>query len=166
MPETRRRTILRIRDLLALAAFVALCLLVSAIGGAVTATSVGGWYQELEKPFFTPPDWLFGPVWAVLYLMIAVAGWRIWRLPRSERRTRALIHYAMQLSLNLAWSMLFFGAQAIGAAAIEIAILLYAILRCIALFQPLDRMAAILFAPYAAWVAYAAILNAAIWLLN
>jgi len=169
----------RARDLAGLAAFVLLCLGVSALGAWVTATSVGGWYQGLAKPAFNPPDWVFAPVWTALYLMIAVAGWRVWRR-RGTTSARgvtsahsgttsahcALGVYALQLALNLAWSFIFFGAQAIGIALAEIALLLGAIVVNLRLFWRIDRAAGLLLAPYALWVAFAAVLNAALWRLN
>jgi len=157
------------RDALGLAGFAALCLAVAAAGGAVTATSVGTWYQGLAKPAFNPPDWLFAPVWTTLYLMIAFAGWRVWRLrgwtdPRGLEP--AMLAWAIQLMLNLCWSFVFFGARLIGAALIEIVVLLVAIVATLRLFRRIDRPAAWLLLPYAAWVAYAALLNAALWRLN
>jgi tryptophan-rich sensory protein len=154
------------RDLAGLAAFVVLCIAVSAAGGWVTATSVGGWYQGLAKPAFNPPDWVFAPVWTALYLMIAVAGWRVWRVRGLAGARGALAAYALQLALNLSWSFVFFGAQAIGAALAVIVLLLAAIAANIALFWRIDRPAALLLAPYAAWVAFATVLTAALWRLN
>jgi tryptophan-rich sensory protein len=105
-------------------------------------------------------------VWTVLYLMIAVAGWRVW-LRRGESGARpALAAWAVQLALNLAWSLLFFGGRVIGAALVEIVILLAAILVTTGLFWRIDRLAGSLFVPYAAWVGFATILNAALWRLN
>ncbi len=154
------------RQLLGLAGFLAACFAVSAIGGVVTATSVGSWYQELEKPAFNPPDWLFAPVWTTLYILMAIAGWRVWRCAPSAARTTALIMFAGQLCLNLAWSMLFFGLQLIGGALLEIVLLLLAIVVTTALFWRIDRPAAALLLPYALWVSYAALLNLSLWMLN
>lgn len=154
------------RDVLGLVLFVALCLLVSALGAAVTATSVGSWYQTLEKPLFNPPDWVFAPVWTALYLMMAVAGWRVWRESGPGPRRAALAAFGVQLALNLAWSFLFFGFQRIGLALVEIVVLLVAILATAVLFWRVDRWAGALFVPYALWVGYATALNAALWLLN
>jgi tryptophan-rich sensory protein len=154
------------RNVVALAGFVALCFVVAAAGGAVTATSVGTWYAGLAKPAFNPPDWVFGPVWTALYLMIAVAGWRVWRRRSESGAWLSLGAWGLQLSLNLSWSMLFFGAQMIGAALAEIAVLLAAILITAALFWRIDRIAGALLIPYAAWVGFATVLNAALWRLN
>ncbi len=145
--------------------FLALCLAVSGIGGAVTATSVATWYQTLEKPAFNPPDWVFAPVWTTLYVLMAISGWRVWRV-KSEAGRQALIVFALQLGLNLIWSFLFFGFQQIGLALIEVAALLLAILLTAVLFWRIDRLAGILFLPYLLWVGYAMLLNASLWLLN
>ena len=154
------------RDTAALAGFVALCFAVAAAGGAVTASSVGTWYAGLAKPSFNPPNWVFGPVWTTLYLMMAVAGWRVWRLRASAAARRGVELWAVQLAMNLMWSYLFFGARAIGAALAEIVVLLAAIIATAALFWRVDRVAGALFAPYIAWVAFATVLNAALWRLN
>jgi tryptophan-rich sensory protein len=154
------------RDLAALAGFAALCFAVAAAGGAATATSVGTWYAGLAKPAFNPPDWVFAPVWTILYLMIAVAGWRVWRRRGGRGAWLALGAWGVQLSLNLSWSLLFFGARMIGAALAEIVVLLAAILVTAALFWRIDRLAGALLVPYAAWVGFATVLNAALWQLN
>jgi len=154
----------RLRDALGLAGFLALSFAIAAAGGAITATSVGDWYQALAKPAFNPPDWVFGPVWSVLYAMIAAAGWRVWRLRGA--REPALLAWAVQLGLNVCWSFVFFGARLIGAALVEIVVLLAAIVVTARLFWRIDRGAALLLAPYGAWVGYATLLNAALWRLN
>lgn len=153
-------------ELLGLVAFVALCLGISAIGGWITAESVGAWYRTLQKPVFNPPDWVFAPVWTVLYLMIAVAGWRVWRAHGMAGARAAMVAYAVQLALNLAWSFLFFGGRMIGVALTEIVLLLAAIIVNAVLFWRIDRVAGWLLAPYAAWVAFAGVLNLALWHLN
>jgi len=152
-------------DILGLIVFLVLCLAVSGLGGAITSTSVGTWYQALEKPTFNPPDWVFAPVWTTLYVLMALAGWRVWRM-KSEAGRRALAVFALQLGLNLAWSFLFFGFQQIGLALIEVAALLFAILLTTVLFWRIERLAGILFLPYLIWVGYATLLNASLWLLN
>lgn len=156
----------RRRDIVGLIAFLALCLGVSAIGGAVTATSVGTWYQTLHKPPFNPPDWLFAPVWTTLFVMMAIAGWLAWRAGGRSAARGALMLFAVQLALNLAWSVLFFGLRSIGAALVEVVVLLAAILATTVAFWRRDRIAGLLFMPYAAWVAFAVLLNVALWRLN
>src|SRR5512134_338079 len=168
----------RTRDYAGLAVFIAINAAISALGGWATAASVGTWYPTLAKPAFNPPDWIFAPVWSALYLMIAIAGWRVWRRAGGEARSSgearggrrevrlALTVYAVQLALNLSWSFVFFGARLIGPALAVIATLLAAILANALLFWRIDRAAGALLVPYAAWVAFAALLNAALWRLN
>jgi tryptophan-rich sensory protein len=156
----------RAESLLGLGGFVVLCLSISAIGGWVTAGSVGTWYRTLEKPAFNPPDWLFAPVWTLLYLMIALAGWRVWRRAGLAGNRAGMAAYAAQLALNLAWSFLFFGGRLIGVALAEILLLFVVICVNAVLFWRADRLAGWLLAPYAAWVAFASVLNFALWRLN
>lgn len=156
----------RPRDAVALAGFLTVCAAISALGGAVTASSIASWYHALQKPSFNPPDWVFGPVWTALYLAIAVAGWRVWRKAGIAGARAAMACYALQLALNLAWSLLFFGSRWIGVALLEIVVLLVAIVANALLFRPIDRAAAWLLWPYAAWVTFAAVLNFSLWRLN
>ncbi len=156
----------RAGDLLGLGGFLVLCLAISAIGGWVTADSVGTWYRTLQKPVFNPPDWVFAPVWTLLYLMIALAGWRVWRRVGFSGARAGMVAYSAQLALNLAWSFLFFGGRLMGTALAEILLLLVAIGVNAALFWRTDRLAGWLLIPYAAWVAFACLLNFALWRLN
>ena len=154
------------RQALALFAFVAICLAIGAIGGAVTSTSVGTWYQLLHKPPFNPPDWIFGPVWTVLYIAMAVAAWRVWRRLGLGGARHALPLFAIQLLLNLAWTILFFGFQQIGMAMVEIVVLFEFIFVTAVAFWRTDSAAGLLFVPYLGWVGFAALLNASLWRLN
>lgn len=122
----------------------------------------GEWYAALSKPSWTPPGWIFGPVWAVLYVMIAVAGWLAWR----NGATAAVAVWAIGLALNAAWSWLFFGQREIGLAALDIIALAITIVLFIALVYRASPAASLLFVPYLAWVSFAAALNATIWQLN
>jgi tryptophan-rich sensory protein len=160
-PKTNHRT-----RVFAVIAFMVLCLIISAAGGAVTATSVNDWYTTLQKPFFSPPNWLFGPVWTVIYFMIAFSGWRVWLKTGIANAKGAFALYAAQLTLNLAWSFLFFGAQSPLLGLIDIVILLAVIIANMIAFWRIDRLAGMLLVPYAAWVGFATLLNAAIWHLN
>lgn len=153
-------------DLVALGAFLLLCLGVSGLGATITASSVGDWYQTLRKPGFNPPDWVFAPVWTVLFVLMAVAAWRVWRRVGFGRARAAFTAFALQLTLNLLWSWLFFGQQQIALALAEIVLLLAAILVTGFLFWHHDRLAAALLVPYASWVGFAVVLNAALWRLN
>jgi benzodiazapine receptor len=149
----------------ALLGFLVLCFAIAGVSGLVTATSVHDWYPTLRKPSFNPPDQVFGPVWSILYAMIAVSGWMVWGHGPVARQ-RAMPVYVVQLCLNFAWSLLFFGAHLIGVALIDILALLAAIVATGVSFARVDRGAAWLLLPYAAWVAFASVLNAAIWRLN
>jgi len=139
-------------------------LLVSAAASFGAQFAPGVWYAALRKPPLTPPNWLFGPAWTVLYLSMAVAGWLVWRAPRKQRVALAL--WGIQLALNAAWSFLFFGLERPGLALAEIAVLLGLIVATTVAFFRVRRLAGVLFAPYAAWVAFAAYLNAGVWYLN
>ncbi len=150
-----------LRPLLTLACFIALVLGGGTLIGFMTLP--GEWYAGLVKPSFNPPNWIFAPVWTLLYIMVAIAGWRTWqRAPRSS----AMAVWFVQLALNFIWSPVFFGAHRPGAALVVIVALLAAILVFIVLCWPRDRAAGLLFTPYAAWVAFATLLNGAIWQLN
>lgn len=148
-----------------LAISLAVSLGVSAIGARITVTSVGDWYQTLAKPPLNPPDWVFAPVWITLYILMAVAAWWIWNKHGTGAR-RAIVLYAVQLALNLGWTVLFFGLRRPDWALAEIGVLLAAILWTIAAFRVHSHAAVWLLAPYAAWVAFAVYLNAGIVLLN
>lgn len=139
----------------------------SVAGGAVTVPQIGGWYAGLIKPPFNPPNWIFGPMWTALYALMAFAVFRILRLPiGTPGRRRALVVYHVQLLLNFAWSFAFFGANIPVAGLVVIIPLLIAIVATIAAFRPLDRIASLVLWPYLAWVGFATLLNASIWLLN
>lgn len=136
------------------------------VGGGLAIgylTTPGEWYARLAKPGFTPPGWIFGPVWTALYLMIAIAGWRIWR---TNRRGSAMKLWWVQLVLNFLWSPVFFAAHQIGLALIVIIFLLVAVSSFIFTAWRQDQVAAWLFVPYAMWVAFALLLNASIFVLN
>ena len=155
----------RQHDLAALAGFLTLCLAVGGLAGWATSTTVDGWYRTLAKPSFAPPGWLFPPVWTVLYLLMATAAWRIWRLPANPARGRALALFALQLALNLIWSFLFFTFRSPPAGLADIAVLWVAIVATLRAFGRLDRAAGLLLLPYLLWVGYAVALNlATVWL--
>ena len=156
----------RLVDLIALAFFVALCLGIGALGGAVVASSVDTWYADLAKPSFTPPDSVFGPIWAVLYVLMAIAAWRVWRAADRDTRRGPLTLFALQLALTLGWTVVFFGLEKIGAALATIVVLDVGVVVTTLAFRPIDRWAGLLMLPYLAWVAFATVLNIAIWRLN
>ena len=136
-------------------------------GSLVTMPAIPTWYAGLAKPFFTPPNWLFGPAWTLLYVLMAFAFWRILTLDRPAIDKRAAIAaFVVQIFLNGLWSFAFFGWRSPGAGLVVIAALWLAIAATIAAFARLDRLAAWLLAPYIAWTSYAATLNAGVFLLN
>lgn len=156
----------RFQDVTALVLSVALCLGVGALGAAVTQTSVDDWYARLAKPSFNPPDAVFGPVWTTLYVMMAIAAWRVWRTADSPSRRGPLTLFLLQLALNLGWSTVFFGLQKIGAAVATIVVLDVGVIVTMLAFRAVDRIAGLLMVPYLAWVAFATVLNIALWRLN
>ncbi|MFS8036113.1 TspO/MBR family protein [Xanthobacter sp. AM11] len=146
---------------------LALVALVAVLGSMVTAPAIAGWYQNLAKPAWTPPNAAFPVAWTVLYLLMAVALWRLWdRAPPGPARRRAIALFLAQLLLNAAWSPVFFGLHAI-IAGLAVILALVAVLAAavMAAFRA-DRIAGALLVPYLAWVCYASTLNAAIAILN
>jgi tryptophan-rich sensory protein len=156
-------TVSRRRDVLGLAAFVVMCFGVSLLGGRATGPALALWYPALVKPAWTPPAWVFGPVWTLLYPMLAVAGWLAWREGRSRGGT---LVYLLQLALNAAWPWLFFAERRVDLALACALALFFAILWTVVAFWRVSRGAAILLVPYLGWVGFAAALNAAIWWMN
>ncbi len=147
------------RQLLPFLAAVAVAALIGASFGP------DAWYEALEKPVFQPPSWLFGPVWTVLYIAMAVAAWRVWRAGRPGRGA-ALTLWTVQLALNALWSPLFFGYHLVAVALVNIVALAVLVLGTLAVFARHDRRAAWLLAPYLAWIAFATLLNASLLVLN
>jgi translocator protein len=154
------------RQLAMLLFFLVICLGTAGAGAAVTAVSVSGWYQTLSKPTWTPPDWVFGPVWTTLYLLMAVAAWLVWRRAGWSTGRAALSLFALQLALNAAWSPLFFRLHSPGIALVDIIMLWVAIAATVWSFRRISALAGSLFVPYLLWVSYAMFLNWAIWRLN
>jgi len=149
--------------MISLLVFLALVAAAAFFGGQF---QTGAWYEMLHKPAWTPADAVFPIVWSALYVMIAVAGWLVWRAPRGRPRTLALAFWGGQLVLNAAWSWIFFGLHRPGWALLELIVLLAAAGGFIAAAEKSSRAASLLFLPYAVWLNFAAMLNAAIWNLN
>lgn len=150
-----------------LAGLLVLCLGAGWLGGLATASSVTTWYPGLAKPWWTPPGFLFAPVWAALYVMMAVAAFRVWLSDARFSGTRlALVYFFVQLALNLAWPFLFFGLRSPGLGLAGILALWLMLALTTHAFFGRDRIAGWLMLPYLAWVSFAAALNAAIWWLN
>jgi len=143
-----------------------LCLSVGWIGSLFT-DSTSGWYQQLNKPFFNPPGWVFAPIWTALYIMMGISAFLIWQMGLSERKVKiALIFFTVQLLLNAIWTPLFFGLQSPFAAFVDIIFLWLAILITIVLFYKLYKAAALFLVPYILWVTFAAVLNFSIMIMN
>ena len=141
-------------------------LLIGGIGGIATAGSIDGWYLHLNKPSFNPPNYLFGPVWTFLYLMMGVSFFMILQKPKDKYYKKSVIVFCVQLFLNFWWSFLFFKFQMLGIALIEIVLIWLSILTMIIVFYKINRFAALLQIPYLLWVSFASVLNASIWWLN
>lgn len=141
-------------------------LAVGAGSGLATAAGVRDWYPSLVKPSFTPPDWVFGPTWTVLYIMMGIALWWVWRRQGEVPVRTPLTLFAVQLALNALWSVLFFGLRWPGAALVDILLLWVAIGLTIRAFRQVSVRAAVFMLPYWAWVTFATVLNASIWVLN
>ncbi len=149
-------------------AFVLLGFLAACVAAAASGSIFrpGDWYEGLAKPTWRPPNWLFGPVWAVLYGMIAISGWLVWREAGLQGAAVPLAIYAIQLVLNGLWSFVFFGLRRPDVALAEMMLLWAAIAATIAAFHPIHAGAAWLLVPYLCWVSFAMVLNLSIWRLN
>ena len=153
----------RSKIILGLCGWLLLCFAAAAFGAFF---SPGEWYAALDKPSWNPPSWVFGPVWTLLYLMMAVAAWLVWKRGGFAAHRGPLTLFLGQLALNAAWSPLFFGLQRPGPAFIVIILLWLAILATLLAFRPIHRPAAWLLVPYLAWVTFAAVLNGVLWQMN
>lgn len=147
-------------------AFVAICFGAAAVGGWFTGTSVKTWYPGLLKPAGTPPSWVFGPVWSVLYLLMGTAAWLVCQRRHAGDVWQPMVLFFGQLVLNVAWSFIFFRLRRPDLAFLEILILLLAIVLTAIRFSAHSRFAVWLMVPYAGWVAYATYLNLGLWRLN
>lgn len=146
---------------------IIICLGIGYASSIVTQNGVQTWYPLIEKPSFNPPNWVFAPVWTVLYICIAVAGGIVWnKIESNPLAKRAMLLFVIQLILNTLWSFLFFGLRNPLIALIEIILLLLVIYEAFILFNRINKVAGYLFIPYLLWVAFALLLNASIWWLN
>ena len=146
-----------------LAALLALTLAVGSLGARFPP---GEWYAQLQKPAFNPPNWVFAPVWTLLYILMAVAAWLVWRKAGLQEGALPLALYAFQLGVNAWWSWLFFGMHQIGGALADLVLLWVCIAIACALFWRVRLAAGLLMLPYVAWVSFAGALNFALWRLN
>lgn len=148
---------------------ILLCQLAGILGSLFTANSIENWYLTLVKPSFNPPNWIFGPVWTLLYTLMGIALFLVWQeyqKTRSSTTKNALDFFMIHLLLNAAWTPLFFGLQRLDVAFAEILILWAFILVLIFRFYQIHKVAGLLLVPYFAWVSFASILNLALWQLN
>lgn len=151
---------------LALLFFIFLSFGAAFLGSALTADSVRTWYVGLRKPSLTPPSWVFGPVWSLLYLLMAISAWLVWRGAGFSGARPAFALFFMQLAFNVLWSAIFFGLHRPGVALAEIVVLEIAIIATAVQFSYFSRTAFWLMVPYIVWVAFATFLNLRIWQLN
>lgn len=152
-----------IRDASTLAGWVALSLCAGLIGSRFLP---GPWYADLSKPAWTPPNVVFGPVWTVLYVTMGISAWMVWQRRAERRVSGALVLFGLQLCLNALWSYLCFGRHLLGVASVEIVVLFVAVVLCAAAFGRVRPAAGLLLVPYALWVAFAGMLNIALWRMN
>jgi len=144
-----------------------ICLFIGFLGSLATQTSIDGWYLQLNKPSFNPPNWIFGPVWSLLFVLMGIAAGIVWNKGFYHKWVQiALYHFGFQLLLNASWSLLFFGLKEPFWALVDIIVLFVVLLFTIRWFKIVNNIAAYLLVPYAIWVAFAAILNFEIWRLN
>ncbi len=139
---------------------------VGAIAGYATATNINTWYPHLQKPSFNPPNWIFAPVWTLLYILMGISLYLVWKQPASSERNRALSFFFIQLFLNFCWSFIFFNYHQIALAMVDIILLWVMILITILLFSTFSKMASWVLVPYILWVSFATVLNIAIYKLN
>jgi benzodiazapine receptor len=149
-----------------LVVFIFICLGAGGLGAIATTPEIKGWYTTLEKPSWNPPDYIFGPVWTTLFVMMAIAAWLVWKPGGVKVVVIPMTLFAFQLVLNVSWSWIFFGMHQPGWAFIEIIVLWMFILATTVSFFRRSRMAGWLMLPYIAWVSFASVLNFTIWHLN
>lgn len=146
---------------------ILICLLVGLVGSVFTMPAIPTWYASLNKPLFSPPNYLFGPVWTTLYILMGISFFLVWgKLKQNQKAKMGIDIFILQLILNCLWSAVFFGLKSPGLALLVIVILWLAILATIAKFKEVSRPASLLLVPYLLWVSFALILNFAIFRLN
>lgn len=156
------------QKVLRIAVVLMTCLVVGYLSGMVTRESITTWYPTLNKPFFNPPNWVFAPVWTVLYIMMGIAGGLVWNKQETDEKNvmTAFKYFIIQLALNAIWSLIFFNLHNPLLALIEIVLLWLMIYETYNQFKKIDSKAGMLLLPYLAWVSFATILNGAVWWLN
>lgn len=157
---------MKLVDVLKLAASLSVCLLAGFLGSLFTTPAIPTWYAALEKPFFTPPSWLFAPAWTALFILMGISLFLVWRKKGHPQYRAALVFFVVQLILNILWSAAFFGLRAPLLGLVEIVVLWIAILLTIIYFLKVSRPAGALLVPYLLWVSFASLLNYHLWIMN
>ncbi len=157
---------MRFSDILKLVASVILCQIAGFLGSLFTTPAIPTWYKTLNKPFFTPPNWIFSPVWICLFIVMAISLFFVWRRSDHPQFKPALIFFLVQLILNVLWSIVFFGLRSPFLGLVDIVLLWIAILLTILNFSEVSKFAGVLLIPYLLWVGFASLLNFSLWILN
>jgi len=154
------------QQILGLIFLLAICLGVGVLGAIATTPEIDGWYRTLQKPSWNPPDWIFGPVWSTLYVLMAVAAWLVWRRGGFKAAKLPLVLFGLQLVLNTAWSWIFFHFHQPGWAFVELIGLWVTVAAVTVAFFRVNKTAGFLLIPYLAWITFAGVLNLTIWRMN
>ena len=157
---------MKLNDILKLVVSIILCQLAGLLGSLFTTPAIPTWYQTLNKPFFTPPNWIFSPVWTSLFILMGISLFFVWRRTDHPKFKIAFIFFFVQLILNVLWPVAFFGLKSPLLGLIDIVLLWIAILLTIQNFLKVSKMAGFLLLPYLLWVGFAALLNFSLWILN
>jgi tryptophan-rich sensory protein len=158
---------MKISDLIKLTVSILFCFLAGAVGSVATYPNIQTWYAALNKPFFNPPNWVFGPVWTALYLLMGIALFIVWQKSSENKEARPLVLlFLLQLALNCLWSIIFFGQHLLFWASFEIVVMWSLILLFIIKSYKVSKLASWLMVPYILWVSFASVLTIAVWMLN
>jgi len=157
---------MRFREILKLVASVLLCQIAGFLGSLFTTPAISTWYATLKKPFFTPPNWIFSPVWISLFILMGISLFFVWRRTDHPKFKIAFIFFFVQLILNVLWSIFFFGLKLPLLGLVDIVLLWIAILLTIRHFSKVSKFAGVLLLPYLVWVSFATLLNFSLWILN
>jgi benzodiazapine receptor len=153
------RDMTKVTQWIGLVVFLIVCLGAGGLGAIATTPEIEGWYKTITKPSWNPPDSVFGPVWTTLYVLMAIAAWMVWRQDGFKTAGTPLTLFGVQLGLNFAWSLIFFGMHQPGWAFAEIVILWLAIVSTVVTFFRISKVAGWLMVPYLVWVSFASVLN-------
>jgi len=157
---------MKINDIIKLVASVILCQIAGFLGSLFTTPAIPTWYKTLNKPFFTPPNWIFSPVWISLFILMGISLFFVWRRTDHPKFKISFIFFFVQLILNILWSIAFFGLQSPLLGLVDIILLWIAILLTLQIFLKISKFAGVLLIPYLLWVSFATLLNFSLWILN